>query len=262
MRKPLMTLAGLLFPALAWAAAMVQSVSGDAHVESAGRQMALTVNQRVDSGATLHTGANGRVMLRFDDGQMTALSPDTDFRIDDYRFDAAKPETGNVAVSLLKGALRMVTGLIGARNPSRFTMKTPTATIGIRGTDFMAATGSLYLSVGQGLVSASTSAGTASFAAGQFGFVSAVGALPAAITAAQLPAGIASSFSQLGSLSMAGGAGAAGASGASGATSAAAGGGIGAGAIAAGAVAAGVVAGAVSEKSDTPGTTGTTGTAP
>lgn len=261
MRKTILMLFALVFPALAWAAATVQTVSGDVRIESAGRQAPLGANQRVDSGATVHTGTNGRVMLRFDDGQMTALNPDTSFRVDEYRFDAAKPETGSVTVSLLKGALRMVTGLIGARSPERFAMKTPTATIGIRGTDFMAATGSLYLSISQGLVTASTSAGSLTFGAGQLGFVSAAGAMPASIAISQLPAGIASSFSQLGGLSMAG-AGAASGAGASGATGAAAGGGIGAGAVAAGAVAAGALVGAVSDKTSTTSTTSTSGTAP
>lgn len=261
MRKTLFMLFAMALPALAWAAATVQTVSGDVRVETAGKQVALGANQRVDSGATVHTGTNGRVMLRFDDGQMTALNPDTSFRVDEYRFDAAKPEAGSVTVSLLKGALRMVTGLIGARSPERFAMKTPTATIGIRGTDFMAATGSLYLSVQQGLVTASTSAGSLGFAAGQLGFVAGPAVVPASIAASQLPAGIASSFSQLGGLSMAG-AGAASGAGASGATGAAAGGGIGAGAVAAGAIAAGVVAGAASDKTGTTSTTSTSGTAP
>lgn len=264
MRKTILMLFALAFPALAWAAATVQTVSGDVRIESAGRQAPLGANQRVDSGATVHTGTNGRVMLRFDDGQMTALNPDTSFRVDEYRFDAAKPESGSVTVSLLKGALRMVTGLIGARSPERFAMKTPTATIGIRGTDFMAATGSLYLSISQGLVTASTSAGSLTFGAGQLGFVSAAGVMPASIAISQLPAGIASSFSQLGGLQMAGagaGTGASGA-GASGATGAAAGGGIGAGAVAAGAVAAGALVGAVSDKTSTTSTTSTGGTAP
>lgn len=261
MRKTILMLFALAFPALAWAAATVQTVSGDVRIESAGRQAPLGANQRVESGATVHTGTNGRAMLRFDDGQMTALNPDTSFRVDEYRFDAAKPETGSVTVSLLKGALRMVTGLIGARSPERFAMKTPTATIGIRGTDFMAATGSLYLSIGQGLVTASTSAGSLTFGAGQLGFVSAAGVMPASIAISQLPAGIASSFSQLGGLPMAG-AGAASGAGASGATGAAAGGGIGAGAVAAGAVAAGALVGAVSDKTSTTSTTSTSGTAP
>lgn len=74
----------------------------------------------------------------------------------------------------------------------------------------MAATGSLYLQVINGTVSATTSAGTTAFAVGQTGFVASLSALPTAIAAAQLPAAVATSFSQLGSIAMAGAGAAAG----------------------------------------------------
>jgi hypothetical protein len=40
-------------------------------------------------------------------------------------------------VSILKGTLRMVSGLLVKANPEQVRLKTPTATIGVRGTDFI-----------------------------------------------------------------------------------------------------------------------------
>ncbi len=94
---------------------------------------------RALGGQTVFTGASGRAVLRFEDGQVLVLNPNTEVKITAYRFDRKQPGGDKVSFDLLRGALRAVTGLIGARNPTAFSMRTPTATIGIRGTDFMVA---------------------------------------------------------------------------------------------------------------------------
>jgi len=204
--------------ALMAAAAVVQTASGDvkAAIGSATPVM-VTQNSALENGMTVTTGDNSQVVMKFEDGQVVALNANTSFKIDQYHFEQAKPQKSSIIFSLLKGAMRAVTGLIAKNNANAFTLHTPNATIGIRGTDFMAATGSLYLQVINGTVSATTSAGTTAFAVGQTGFVASLSALPTAIAAAQLPAAVAASFSQLGSIAMAGAGAAAG--GAGGATS-------------------------------------------
>lgn len=247
---------GIFSSSWAFAAAVVESVSGDVRLEAAGASSVLTLNQRIESGATITTGANGRTLLRFDDGQLTALNGNTTFSVGSYRFDAAKPEDGNVAMSLLKGALRMVTGLIGQRNRNGFALATPTATIGIRGTDFLVAVEQpTYFTVRQGAIAATNGAGSATFAAGETGMVATATSLPVSISAAALPASVSSAFSELGALPMAGGS----PTGAQGATSAASGG-IGAGAIAAGVIAVGAIAAAISPSSNALSTTTSTTT--
>jgi hypothetical protein len=190
----------------------------------------VTQNSALENGMTVTTGDNSHVVMKFEDGQVVALNANTSFKIEQYHFEQAKPQKSSMIFSLLKGAMRAVTGLIAKNNANAFTLHTPSATIGIRGTDFMAATGSLYLQVINGTVSATTSAGTTAFAVGQTGFVASLSALPTAIAAAQLPAAVAASFSQLGSIAMAGtgaaagGATSGGAAGGTAATSAAVGG--------------------------------------
>ncbi|MDP2759338.1 MAG: FecR family protein [Sideroxyarcus sp.] len=187
------------------AAAVVQTASGDvkAAIGSAAPVM-VTQNSALENGMTVTTGDNSHVVMKFEDGQVVALNANTSFKIEQYHFEQAKPQKSSMIFSLLKGAMRAVTGLIAKNNANAFTLHTPSATIGIRGTDFMAATGSLYLQVINGTVSATTSAGTTAFAVGQTGFVASLSALPTAIAAAQLPAAVAASFSQLGSIAMAG----------------------------------------------------------
>lgn len=192
------------------ATAVVQTATGN--VTSAigsNPPVAVTQNSTLESGMTVTTGDNSNIVMKFEDGQVVVLNANTTFKIDRYSFNAAQPQNGSAFFSLVKGALRSISGLIGKHNSSGFRLQTPVATIGIRGTDFMAATGSLYLSVGQGAVSATTSAGTGTFTAGQIGFVGGAGVAPVSIAASQLPAGVATSFGQLGGIPVGGATGAA-----------------------------------------------------
>jgi hypothetical protein len=40
-------------------------------------------------------------------------------------------------LDLLQGSVRVVTGLLAKVNPERFKVRTPTAVVGVRGTDFI-----------------------------------------------------------------------------------------------------------------------------
>ena len=65
-----------------------------------------------------------------------SLQPSTIFRVNDYRF-VPQQKTGNsLVLEIAKGGLRMVTGAIGKQQPNAVAVKTPVATIGIRGTGF------------------------------------------------------------------------------------------------------------------------------
>jgi len=88
----------------------------------------------VQAGDTLITGINGRVQLRFSDGSLISLQPRSEFRIDDYRFDMQQQRG---FFSLVRGALRTISGAVGKRDPDDYRMTTPTATIGIRGTEYL-----------------------------------------------------------------------------------------------------------------------------
>lgn len=152
---------------VAHAAATALAVNGAVHVAPAqGAAGPLAVGQRVESGATLKTAANAGTTLRFDDGQMIALSGNSTYVIDDYRFDPHKPEQGGFISTLLKGGLRAVSGLIGERNTKEIQFRTETATIGIRGTDFnLFFDGRLHMVVRQGAIAATNEAGEGVFAA-------------------------------------------------------------------------------------------------
>jgi hypothetical protein len=109
-------------------------------------------------GTPIHNGdlidtRDGRAQLRFTDGALVSLQPRSQFRVDDYRFHGRADGTEKGFFSLLQGGLRTVTGIVGRFNQDAYQITTPTATIGIRGTEYLASLGrSLTVSVGEGRV--------------------------------------------------------------------------------------------------------------
>lgn len=88
----------------------------------------VAVGDRVET----QTGATAHVVLA--DGGLLVVRPDSTVAVLQYRAQA-KPDDG-ASLSLLRGALRMVTGWLGKTQPRSVLVTTSTATLGIRGTDF------------------------------------------------------------------------------------------------------------------------------
>ncbi len=143
--RPLFTpllLIALLLPGLATAqepAGHATAVAGEVTVFDAAGTDIRTL-QRGDAiyvGDTVATAADGRVRLAFTDGGSMTLRPGTRLLIESYQYNN-EPETDNQATRLLRGGLRAVTGAIGEGRHESYTLETPVATMGIRGTDFLA----------------------------------------------------------------------------------------------------------------------------
>ena len=127
-----------LVPALADAsvAGHVQFVAGDVRVvDAAGKAHIAQKGQEINEGETVFTAAGSSAQLKMIDGGILALRPETELKVDTYVFHGAQDGSENALLSLLKGGLRTITGLIGQQNKEKLKLRTPTAVIGIRGTD-------------------------------------------------------------------------------------------------------------------------------
>lgn len=87
----------------------------------------------IRSGDRIRTGPDGRVQLRFADGAQMSILGGSEFRVDSYVFDQDRQRS---FFGLIKGSVRVISGRIGKRDPQDWRLTTPTATIGIRGTEF------------------------------------------------------------------------------------------------------------------------------
>jgi len=140
--KPLLFAAALLGAAHAWAGQAVGTVvnlSGPLLAKKAdGTAKVLSVKSAVEQGDTLVSEKDTYARIRFIDNSEITLRPNSQLKIDNFSFEEDKPEQDSAAFNLVKGGLRAVTGTLGKRNKEKFGMNTPTATIGIRGTIFIA----------------------------------------------------------------------------------------------------------------------------
>lgn len=123
--------------ALAAAAGQVQFVAGPVQLDRGGRSQAVVKGAQVEAGDVLRSGPTGQAQIRFTDGGVMALYPQSQISIGAYS-DSALAGSGEdrFAVRFVQGALRAVTGKIGQRNPQSYQVITPTAVVGIRGTAF------------------------------------------------------------------------------------------------------------------------------
>jgi len=98
----------------------------------------LSLQSAIEQGDTLIAEKDTYARIKFADNSEIVLRPNTQLKIDQFSFEEDKPNNDGFTMTLIKGGLRAVTGLLGKRNKERFGLNTPTASIGIRGTTFIA----------------------------------------------------------------------------------------------------------------------------
>jgi len=122
-------------PNTAAASAKLISAQGDINAIDANKtKRHLVDGAALYPGDTIETGPAAKGVLIFRDDSRMTLGANTQFRVDSFVFDAKNPKEGSFLVSLLRGSLRALTGVIGKANNRNVSFSTPTATIGIRGT--------------------------------------------------------------------------------------------------------------------------------
>ena len=90
----------------------------------------LVVNGPVFMGDVVKTGARGTAQILFLDDTKLAVGPNSDITIDKFVYSGGQTAK-QVTINVTQGAFRFITGL-SAKNA--YTINTPTATIGVRGT--------------------------------------------------------------------------------------------------------------------------------
>jgi len=168
----------------------VTATESDKAVRPLKRHSLLYVDDRV------HTGSKSFAKIRYNDGGGMLLRPSSELLISKYQ------ENGNdsgMTTELIKGGLRVVTGAISKDKPSSYRLKTPVATIGVRGTDFSprycqndcndfvsmgisAPPNGLYVGVTSGTIEVCNPAGCVIALAGQFVYVKNADTRPALLS--------------------------------------------------------------------------------
>lgn len=116
------------------AAGVVLLVSGQANAQVSGEPLrSLSRRSEVYVGDRITTQDASQLQVRMKDGAVIALGANAEFIVKAYSDDAAGDKKDQATLSLVKGGLRTISGQI---DKSAYTLNTPTATLGIRGTVF------------------------------------------------------------------------------------------------------------------------------
>ncbi len=98
----------------------------------------LMKDKQVRKGERIVTGPVGRLLVGFLDGSEISVGADADITLDDLVFSPDEEKVNRFVVSIASGAFRYLSGKIGRLNAPEVVLRTPLATIGIRGTHVLA----------------------------------------------------------------------------------------------------------------------------
>jgi len=162
----------------------------------------LSVRSQVIDGERLATQNNTYARIKFKDNSEIVMRPNSQLFVGKVNYEPEAKDSDSFSVNLLKGGMRMVTGLIGKRNIERIKVDTPTATVGIRGTHFgllmcqadcgniqtssgVPLQNGLHVDVANGIIQVSNPAGAQVVSPGQFGFVPSIQTPPTLVPPGQ-----------------------------------------------------------------------------
>lgn len=110
---------------------VLAAVNRDMTGERPAEQMRpIFINEKLVTDEKIETTADGGGQILFLDQTSLTVSPNSSIVLDQYVYDPAT-QTGQIGISVAKGALRLIGGRITKTEPAL--IRTPSATIGIRG---------------------------------------------------------------------------------------------------------------------------------
>jgi hypothetical protein len=113
----------------------IKIAKGQVAIEREGKTLSGSVGVRVQTSDVIKTGADSSVGITMDDDSLLSAGPNSVLSLDRYSFDRTTNK-GRFDASLNKGTLAVISGRIAKQSPDAMTVRTPTAILGVRGTEF------------------------------------------------------------------------------------------------------------------------------
>ena len=130
----LLTVTGNIYAAESIGGVLEQSGKPGSITRTTGEQLIAELDTGVQSYDNVET-ENGRLKIQFVDQTQISLTEHTLVEITEYVYDP-DPSKSKMAMNFVAGTARFATGGLGLVPRENIQIETPTATIGIRGTDF------------------------------------------------------------------------------------------------------------------------------
>jgi FecR protein len=146
-----------------WAMAMpvqaavgeITLVIGQSDIEREAEQPAQAQKGKsIREGDIIKTSASGHVHIRFVDGALVSVRPNSVFTVHEFKYNWADPTASVVRLSLSKGEVRSISGAAAQAAKDKFRLNTPLVAIGVKGTDFVTQSGqdATRVTVNQGAI--------------------------------------------------------------------------------------------------------------
>ena len=138
MRKALILAAALGFAANVAAAdiGMVKVSMGAVQIQRGSAMVPVQVGTALQPADVVITGADGSAGITFTDNSLVSVGPNSVFAIEKYHFDTTT-HAGQFEGNLRQGRLAAVSGKMVKQSPESMKIRTPSAIMGVRGTEFV-----------------------------------------------------------------------------------------------------------------------------
>jgi hypothetical protein len=117
-------------------AGTVKTAKGAVSVERAGQKIAAAPGVKVYAADRVLTGADGSVGITLRDNTLLSAGPNSTLALEKFAFDPTT-HAGAIDATLKRGTLSVISGKIAKASPDAVTFRTPTTTLGVRGTEFV-----------------------------------------------------------------------------------------------------------------------------
>jgi hypothetical protein len=138
MRNALILVAALGFAGTAAAAdiGLIKVAKGSVQIQRGSDKMPAKVGSALQKSDVVITGADSSAGITFTDNSLVSVGPNSVFAIDKYSFDSTT-HAGEFEGNLRQGRLAAVSGKMVKQSPDSMKIRTPSAIMGVRGTEFV-----------------------------------------------------------------------------------------------------------------------------
>ena len=124
------------FPALAADVGLIKVSKGSVQIQRGSATSPATVGAGVQTSDVIVTGPDGSAGITFTDNSLVSVGPNSVFAIDKYSFDTTTHQ-GEFEGNLKQGRLAAISGKMVKQSPESMKIRTPSAIMGVRGTEFV-----------------------------------------------------------------------------------------------------------------------------
>ena len=114
----------------------IKVATGQVFVDRNGQSLPGRVGLVLEADDVLRTGVDGSVGITMRDNSLLSAGPNSILSLERFEFDATTSE-GRFDARLQRGTLAVVSGRIAKKSPQAMTVRTPSAVLGVRGTEFV-----------------------------------------------------------------------------------------------------------------------------